>query len=302
MDALGFMRSQTRLIRDRIYALRYPDVDFATYVPVTPPPEGDRQWATGIEHYSSDMVGTMVQISPQTTELPMVDLTHDQHLVKVAEWGASIGYHWMEMQQAMMVGDTMTMMKKEMSLRRAYDQTHWKLVMTGRSDLGWDGLINHSTATATDASAPWAGRAADSILKDVNDMLEGVYTTTNTVDMADTMYLPVGIQSVLASKFISGTAESVMSLIIRNNVYTMMTGRPLRIRELRGLENAAAGNANRAIFFRNSPDVLEYHLIMPLTMYELHRTGSFHWVIPAITRTGGLEIKLPTSVRYLDLI
>ena len=304
MDALGFMRSQTRLIRNRVYALRYPDVDFATFVPVSPPPEGNQQWATGIEHYSSDMVGTMIQISPQTTELPMVDLTHDQHLVRVAEWGASIGYNWFEMQQALMVGDTAMMSKKEAALRRAYDQTHWNLVMKGRTDLGWNGLINNSAVTSTDASAEWSGRTASSILQEINEQIEGVYTSTNTVDMADTMYLPVGVQSVLSSKFIDSTSDSLMSMIIRNNVYTMKTGQPLRILELRGLEDALTtavnGSKKRAIFFRNSIDVLEYHLIMPLTLYELYRTGSFHWVIPAITRTGGLEVKLPSSMRYLD--
>lgn len=302
MDALGFMRSQTRLIKNRVYALRYPDVDFAMFVPVSEPTMGAGQWATGIEHYSSDISGRMTQISPDTTELPMIQLTHSQHLVRAAEFGGSIGFNWFETQQAMLVGDTSMTANKEAALRRTYDETHWDIVMNGRSAMGWDGLLNNTNVTATDATGVWSGRDADAILSDINTQIEGVFLATNTVDLADTMYLPPGVHSTLSSKFIDGTSESVMNMIQRSNVYTTMTGRPLTVRVLRGLENAAAGNANRAIFFRNQMDVLEYHLIMPLTFYDLWRTGPFSYALPAITRTAGLEIKLPSSVRYLDLI
>ena len=304
MDALGFLQSQTRYIKDRIYNLRYPEIDFAALAPVTMYPTGPSQFMSGIEHYTADMIGQMIQISPNTTTLPLAELDHQQHQVQVSAWGGAIGYNWFEMNQAMFAGDTTLLQRKEASLRRAHDQVHWDLMLNGRSDLGWNGLINSSNITAVDATKMWTASdiTAAEILKDFNDGIEGVYVNTNTVDMADTVYLPVGIMSALSSNFINGTDRSVMSKLMEENVYTLRSKKPLMVRELRGLENAAAGNAARAIFLRKDIDVLEYHMVMPLMMGELYRVGPYNWIIPGTTRTGGLEIKLPSSMRYLDLI
>ena len=304
MDALGFLQSQTRYIKDRIYNLRYPEVDFAALAPVTIYPTGPSQFMSGIEHYTADMIGQMIQISPNTTTLPLTDVTHQEHQVQVSTWAGAIGYNWFEMNQAMFAGDTTLLQRKEASLRRTHDQTHWDLMLNGRSDLGWNGLINSSNVTAVDATKMWTASdiTAAEILKDFNDGIEGVYVNTNTVDMADTVYLPVGIMSALSSNFINGTDRSVMSKLMEENVYTLRSKKPLMVRELRGLENAAAGNAARAIFLRKDIDVLEYHMVMPLMMGELYRVGPYNWIIPGTTRTGGLEIKLPSSMRYLDLI
>ena len=304
MDALGFLQSQTRYIEQRIYNLRYPEIPFAELAPVKMYPTGPAQFMSGIEHYTNDMIGQMIQISPNTTTLPLADLTHQQHNVQVAAWGGAIGYNWFELNQAIYAGDNTLMERKESSIRRAHDQVHWDLMLNGRSDLGWNGLINSSNVTAVDAAKMWTASdiTAAEILKDFNDGIEGVYVNTNTVDMADTVYLPVGIMSALSSNFINGTDRSVMSKLMEENVYTVRAKKPLTVRELRGLENAAAGNAARAIFLRKDMDVLTYHMVMPLRMGEIFQVGPYSWIIPATTRTGGLEIKLPSSMRYLDLI
>ena len=304
MDALGFMISQTALVRQRVYELRYPSVDFARLVPVSTEGTG---FESGIEHFSADMSGEMKEITPQTTELPLVEVTHDQHLVQIATYGVAMKWNVVEVEQAAMVPGLNLKERKMRAMRRAHDQTHWDLVLKGRSELSWDGLLNNSNVTSQDArdngtgsSRLWVDKSADKILLDINELLEGIYTSTNTVAMADSLALPPGVWASLASTFISGTAVSVAAWIKENNVYTLQTGNPLMIKEIRGLENAAASNAARAIAWRNSPEVLEYHLVMPLRIFD-PQLKDFDWCIPAMSRTGGLEIKLPSEVRYLDL-
>ena len=304
-DYLGFMTSQTALIRSRIYALKYPAVDFTRLVPVNTEGSG---WESGIEHFSSDMVGKMEEISPQTTKLPLVELTHDQHFVRVASYGAALKFNIVEVNQALMIPNMNLRSRKEQAMRRAHDQTHWDLVLQGRSDLGWDGLINSSAVTAVDAKAngtgnsrEWEDKTAENILLDINEALEGIYTASNTVEMGDTIALPPGVWANMASKFIAGTAQSVARWIMENNVYSLQTGRKLTIMEIRGLESAAAGNTGRMIAYRKAPDVLEYHLLLPLMLLDSQMEG-FDWMVPALTRTGGLEIKLPKAIRYVDLI
>ena len=183
------------------------------------------------------------------------------------------------------------------------------MVLNGRADLGWNGLLNSDNIVAsTDSPANgnansrnWLDKSAENIIRDVNNLLEGVYVDSNTVELANTLALPVNIWAALASRFIQGTDSSVAMWIRNNNVYTMKTGMPLTITEIRGLDVAGTGTTGRAIAYNNMEDVLEYHLLMPLNTWDPQYSG-FDWIIPSMTRTGGLEIKRPAAVRYLDQI
>ena len=73
------------------------------------------------------------------------------------------------------------------------------------------------------------------------------------------------------------------------------------IQVLRGLETAAAGNKGRAIAYRRDPEVLRFHLPMPLRFMEPQQ-HLITYIVPGIMRIGGLEIRLPKAIRYLDLI
>ena len=305
-DQLGFLISQTALIKTRIYQIMYPDVDFARLVPVSTDGTG---WESGIQHFTQDIVGSFKAISPQDTTLPLIQLSHAEHLVKVATYGAALKFNIQEVMQAMMIPGLNLRTEQDRALRRVHDQTHWDLVLRGRADLGWNGLIN-STSIVTSVDSPangsgnsrhWSAKSAENIILDINNLLEGIYVDSNTVEMADTLALPPNIWAALASRFIQGTNSSVAMWIKANNVYTMKTGRPLTILEIRGLENAAAGNTGRVIAYRNAEDVLQYHLLMPLNLFD-PQYQNFDWCIPAMSRTGGLEIKRPGAVRYMDEI
>lgn len=305
-DQHAFMTAQTALVKQRVYQIRYPDVDFSRIVPVDFEGSG---WESEIQHFSQDFVGKFEPISPQTTTLPLVQTTRATHLVKVATYGAAMRFNLTEVMQAMMIPGYNLRQQQEMALRRAHDQTHWDLVLKGRTDLGWNGLINSdsivtsvdSPANGTGNSRRWAAKSAENILLDINNLLQGVYVDSNTVEMADTLALPPNVWAALASRFISGTSESVARWIMNNNVYTMKSGMPLNIIEIRGLENAATGNTGRAIAYRMAPDVLRYHLLMPLNIFDPQYLN-FDWNIPAMSRTGGLEILLTQAVRYFDQI
>ena len=301
--ALGFMLSQTALIQKEIYYLQYPDVDFRRLVPVSTEGTG---WESEIQHFSADILGEMKEINAQTTVFPLVNIEHSEHQVRIADYGVAMKYGLKEIKQALMVPGRNLKREQMRGMRRAHDQTHWELILKGRTDLGWDGLINNSNVTSTTASADGAGnstkwddKTAEQIILDINKAIEGVYTESNTVLLSDTVALPPGVLAALSSKFISGTSVSVARWIMENSVYTTMTGRKLNMIEIRGLENAAASNEGRMVVYKRDPMVLTYHLVMPLMIFEPQQ-HLLSWTIPAMSRSGGLEIKLPKAIRYVD--
>ena len=148
-------------------------------------------------------------------------------------------------------------------------------------------------------------KTPDNIIRDVNDVLTGIYSNSLQVEMADTLLLPIPAFTDLASRRLTDTGTTVMQFIERSNIYTATTGMPLMIRTMRGLENASmttgdTDNAGRAIAYRRDPSVLRLHMPMPHRFLAPMQTAPLVYEIPGIFRLGGLEIRRPGAMRYLD--
>ena len=219
-----------------------------------------------------------------------------------------LGYDWSlkEINQARLVGRDLEG-EKVMAVRRSFDEFLDEVVLYGDADHGWDGLINNTNADRVDVddsgtgnSRLWDDKTAEQILKDINDLILGVYTSTETVEMANVLAVPPNIWSNLVSKHIPGTAVTVGQHIMANNVYTMRTQRPLMLREIRGLEKAGPGGVGRFMVYRRDRSVLKLHLPMPMMFLDPENRTALLYERIAYLRTGGLEVRRPKAVRYGD--
>jgi hypothetical protein len=91
-----------------------------------------------------------------------------------------------------------------------------------------------------------------------------------------------------------------LSFLAKNNLYTHTTGAPLTIRGVLGLGKAGNGGVGRAVFYRKDPRVLKLHVPMPHRFLPVWQTGPITYDVPGIFRTGSVEIRRPSAVRYLD--
>jgi hypothetical protein len=81
-----------------------------------------------------------------------------------------------------------------------------------------------------------------------------------------------------------------------------MTGKPLSIFGVRGLETAGAGSTQRMIAYRKDPGVLKLHIPMPHQFMPVFQKGPLRWEVPGVFRLGGLDIRRPAEVKYRDNI
>ena len=303
-DALGFLESQIAYIERDVYRTQYPEIQYPNLVPVdTSAPE----WTRSITHYSMDQVGQAEWFASEATDMPFANVTRDQHNVGVEM--AAIGYNYTieELSQAMMTNINLTS-ERAMAARRAAEEYIDNIVTNGDTQQSWDGLINFSSVTATNASGAnigariWSAKNPDEIIADINNLLTGVYSTSLQVEMADTLLLPIPAYTDLVSRRLTDTATTVMEFIQRANIYTATTGRPLMIRTMRGLERAsgATSNAGRAIAYRRDPSVLRLHLPMPHRFLMPFQVSPLMYAVPGIFRLGGLEIRRPGAIRYMN--
>ena len=204
---------------------------------------------------------------------------------------------------------------KALAARRAYTEFMWALTLTGDADKNLKGLANQTGVTAALAAANGTGNAttwfaADGtltktplqVIADINGLLTGIHTGSNTVEMADTLLLPISTLSFLAATPMSAdnTAMTLLTYIQQHNIYTQTTGQQLTVRGVLGLETAGAGGTKRMVAYANREDVVKLHLPMPHRFLPVYQDGPTSWEIPGIFRTGGVDVSRSAAFRYLD--
>ncbi len=305
-SALAFLVNQLSFIEPEVYKIQYPDYAYEEFIPVdTSAPE----WIKTIEFFSLDLVGSAQWLAGGADDIRKADAirARGSHAIYLA--GVGYGYNLEEISTASYMGLPLTTDKAD-AARQAYTQFMYAVATTGNTEKNLLGIMNQSSVTAgnvaadgTASSTYWADKTPALILRDINAVLQGVFDDSATVEMADTLLLPWGALFLLNNTPMSATnSETILTFLLKNNVYTAVTGRPLVIRALRGLENAAASSKGRMIAYKRDAKVLKLHLPMRHKFLEVYRTGPLRWDVPGIFRTGGVEVRRPGAMRYGDLI
>lgn len=307
---LAFVYNQALAVNTQVYKMKFPDLDFArlVYVDSSAP-----EFSPGIVTFLSSMVGKADWYSGAAKDVKKADITRDR--VETRFHMASVGYGWNieEAGQAQLMGMNLGSDKGE-AARRAYTEFMWNVTLTGDTTKNLLGLANQSgvtTGTApadgTSGATTWfdAGgnptKTPQQMVRDLNGVLTGIFTGTLTVEMADTVLLPYDIIAYLAATTLTSTnSETVLSFILRTNIYTQTTGQPLTIRGVLGLNTLGAGSTRRMIAYANRQDVVKLHLPMPHRFLPVATADNIHFDVPGIFRTGGVEVLRPGAFRYLD--
>lgn len=295
--ALGFVLSQTTYIERAVNQIVYADIQYQDLIPVdTSAPE----WVKTVTFYSGDKFGKAGWINGNSDDIPRAGSERTKFETSVYTAGIGYGYGLEEISQAQMLGISLPT-EDAAAARRAYEEMVDGVLLRGDATKGFQGLINNSGVTAVTApTGNWATATAMQMIADVNAVLMPTYAGTQYTSIADTLLLPFEKLQILAQTVMPNTTELVLSFLQRQNVYTQTTGRPLTIRGIYGLLTAGAGSTARAVAYVKDPSVLKAHIPMPHRFLPVYQAGPIRWEVPGIFRLGGLDIRKPQSIRYLD--
>lgn len=303
-QALGFLISQTTHIEPQVVAMKYPEIQYPQLIPVD---TSANEWAKSVTFFSSDKVGEAQFINHLAKDIPLADVTREKFEQGIEMAGIGYRYTLEELGNALMIPGTNLSADRAGAARRAYEEFVDGVALRGNAAKGWTGLINDGDITAilvdadgTGSAMGWDSKTSDQVLRDVNAVLTGVYTASLGIEMADTLLLPLASMASLATRRIENTTMTIMQFLQLNNAYTMQSGQALTIRAVRGLETAGAGGTGRMVAYRRSPDVLKMHIPMTHRFLPVWQTGPLTFDVPGIFRLGGLEIRRPGAVRYVD--
>lgn len=300
-ERFAYMVNQAASIEREVYKIQYPDIRYPQLATIDTSMD---EWTNEIVYFIMDKHGEARFMHSQADDLPMVDINMDSKYVRVANIWAGYRYTLDEVEHARRVGINLGP-EKAMMVRRAHEEFIDNVFLNGNGDLKWDGLWNNSEVTVSAAATvnsatTWSSKDGTQIIADINNALTGIYEDTKTVEMANTVLLPIEQYNLLANKNAGySTDTSVLEWLNRHNVYTAQTGQPLMIRQLRGLKERGASSADRMIVYNRSPEVLKFHLPMPLKFGNVEQR-LYTYIVPSMCRIGGLEVRRPKAMRYVD--
>lgn len=302
-QGLSFLIGQLTYIEPTVYAMQYPDVQYQDLVPID---NAADEWTKTVTYFSSDMVGRAEWFHAYGKDIPYADVERTKFETNVLMAGIGYEYNLEEINQARRLGIPLTN-DKASAAKRAAEEFVDKIALRGDPATNFEGLINHSAPAAalvpndgTAGSREFDDKTSTQVIRDLNTPLAAIWTSSNTIETADTVLLPLDTWMYLATTPLNADHEmTILQWFMANNAYTAQTGQPLRMRAVRGLETAGAGGTRRMIHYRRDPGVLKMHIPMP------HRFLSPQQIIlifkvPGIMRLGGLDIRRPGAVRYSD--
>lgn len=299
--AMGFVVNQTSIIEPGIYRTKYPDIQYRELIPVD---TSGSEFATSVTYYSSDQHGKADWINGNSDDIPKAGTTRAKHETGVHTAGIGYGWGWEEVGRAMQLGISLPA-EDAMAARRAAEEMVDNVALLGDATKGFEGLFNNSAVTANAAlTGNWDTATPAQIVADMNAALLNVFNGTNTTAMADRLLLPWSkFFKISATQMSAGSDTTILQFFRANNVYTAATGQPLMIRGLRGLDaigTETSPPSPRMIAYRYAPDVLKLHMPMPHRFLPVWQSGPLRWDVPGVMRLGGLDIRLPKEVVYVD--
>lgn len=303
--AMSFLVQQATLIEPQVYAMRYQDIQYPQLMPVdTSAPE----WINSVTYFSLDSVGQANWFNGGAQDVPHAELLREKFETSVSMAAIGYRYNLEELGKAQLLGMNLTT-EKANAARRASEEFIDRIAFVGDPSKGMLGLVNQTGVTASTAPADGTGSATtfasktpDQVLRDINAALTGIFTGTLGAEIADTLLLPYSVLLDLSTRRIDAVNQTtILEWVERNNIYTRTTGQPLTIRGLFGyLDTAGASSTRRMIAYRRSPEVLKMHMPMPFRFMPVWQVGPVLFEVPGLFRLGGVDVRRPAAVRYLD--
>lgn len=310
--ALGFVIEQAAHIETTVNETVYPDIQYPGLIPVD---TSAHPFTDTVIYYSSDKFGRAEWINGNADDIPLAGTTRQQHKTAVHTAAIGYGWGWEEINKAQLYGVNLPV-EDAAAARRAYEEKVDAVALLGDATKGFSGLLDYPGVNAANAPVDWATLlsftagttpadrqvAADAVLTEINNFLTGVATGTLWTSLADTLLLPPERLALLATRRLGDTTLTILEWLRTNNVYTATTGRPLTIRAVRQLSSigGSLGTEARAVAYRRDPQVLKLHIPLTHRFLPVYQDGPLHFVVPGVFRLGGLDIRRPLEVAYLD--
>lgn len=292
-----FFARQLEYVRSKTYDVEYVGLSAMTLFPIdTSVPAGAktitwRQW---------DGVGSAKIIANYADDLPRVDVQALEMTTPIRSIGDSYGYDVQEIRSAQFAGISLDA-KRATQARKIIDQKFNQLAWYGDAVSGLPGFLTNANipavvlaADGTGSSKLWSTKTPDQKIRDMNAVVNSVFTVTKGVHTANELWMPLAQYADIASTPRSSTSDTtILDFFLKSNPFITA------VKPVFELTGAGAGGLDRMIAAENSSENYQMNITMPF-MQHPPQPRNLYFEVPCEARFGGVTIERPLAFAYAD--
>lgn len=302
-DGLAFYISQLASLEAKIYEAKYTNINYAELVPVnTNVPEYADSW----DYIGYDAVTIGKFIGSSADDLPKVGLSANKTSVPIGYAGNMYDYSLDELRKSQQMRIPIDSTKARAAFRGSQEHSQ-RVAYFGDAARNMTGLFNNANIATDNSVVNWATATGAEIVQDMNSLLVKVWTTSANVHVPNVLALDSTRYAQVSSKRMdSGTDTTVLEFFLKNNLYTSLTGQPLRVvprLQLTAAVLAANGVSNggkdRMMAYELNDDNLG--MVNPIPFRSLApQLRGLNVEVPNEYKISGTEFRYPFSAAYRD--
>lgn len=290
-ETAAFARS-LEFIRSQTYDIEYPDLKARALVPVdTSVPAG----AETVTYRQWDRFGIAKIIANYGDDLPKVGMVGKEFTGKIKSIGVAYGYTIQDQRAASFQNVPLEQAKGRIA-REEVEYEIDRICSLGDTTHGLVGILKHpNVPLVTPITGTWSTATVAQILADLHKLANAPTIATKERRNATTLVLPLTQKLIIQNTWTSvAMVETIESLFLKTNgfIKEIVTWNKCELAN-------AANNGPRAMAYAKDPTVVQ--MVLPQDFEQLPpQPKNLGFEIPCHARCGGVEVRYPLAMAYMD--
>lgn len=285
-------QNQTEKVKAKTYDIKYPNLKARMLIP----PNFDAGDGTNtISYYQYDMVGFAKVVTNYAKDFPKVSAKGKKFTGDVRSLGDSYGWDVQEARSALMAGIDLPMREASIAKRTMYFLEN-QIAFFGDANFNLQGFLSNPNVPSgvvlndgAGALTTFASKTPDQIIRDCNELINGIKSVTKGVEAPNTVLFPISIYSHLASTPRSSTSDKTILAFLKDVHPDIVLWDSLN-----ELEAAGPGGEKMMLAYRRDPEVLELEVPVDFEQFPAQVQG-LEYNVPCHMRCGGVKIYYPLA-------
>lgn len=295
-EAMAFLVSQLAHTEGQVFERLYQPMQYEQLIPLD---FSAGEWADTILYEISDMAGQGKRTSGKGRDINKVDVGFAQKSFQVLYGNIGYDYTQEELRRSAHLRRALPEVKL-LAAMEGYKRHMNQVGLYGEADSDLTGLFNNPYIPQ--GSAPvgsWASATPDNVMKDVNTLIDRIWSNTAYNDMPTTIVMAPSALSLLASTPRTNSDKSLLSWVKENNIAKQQRGIEVEFQPGFGLNNAGANGTRRMMAYVKRRERLTMHIPLPLRFLAPQMQG-LAIEVPGEYKYSGVEFRYPKSAFYMD--
>lgn len=288
----AFLTRQLTYILPEVYKVEYPDLMARRLFPIrTDVPSG----ALSFNYEMWDETGEAIVVDNYATDFPTSNVNVEEFAQKIVSIGASYQYSMQEIRAAAMANTPLEAMKAT-ATRRSVERKLEAIACTGNSATNMTGFTNNASILSESVTdGTWTAGEPDDVITDVNALAKKINLTTKGIYWPDTLVVGTKGWGLLQTTPVAYQYQNTM-------LYNWLLQACPWLKAIEFwpyLDTAGSGGAERIMAYKKDPECLQ--LVIPQDFEQMPpEVENMAFKVACHMRTGGLQIRRPKTVCYMD--